>query len=112
MRVRILTSAFEDLTFGRAFYEAQGQGLGDYFFDSVFSEIDSLAPVHRMIDVADERPRGSHASHTKNPIALHDVFFRVGGAGAGQTEGNLEINSNDTIVDHTWIWRADHGAGR
>ena len=21
-----------------------------------------------------------------------------------------EINSNDTIVDHTWIWRADHGA--
>ncbi len=27
------------------------------------------------------------------------------------TEGNLEINSNDTIIDHTWIWRADHGAG-
>jgi hypothetical protein len=24
---------------------------------------------------------------------------------------NLEINSNDTIVDHTWIWRADHGSG-
>jgi hypothetical protein len=24
---------------------------------------------------------------------------------------NLTINSNDTIVDHTWIWRADHGAG-
>jgi hypothetical protein len=23
----------------------------------------------------------------------------------------LEINSNDTIVDHTWIWRADHGSG-
>ena len=22
-----------------------------------------------------------------------------------------EINSNDTIVDHTWIWRADHGTG-
>jgi hypothetical protein len=24
---------------------------------------------------------------------------------------NLLINSNDTIVDHTWIWRADHGSG-
>ena len=24
---------------------------------------------------------------------------------------NSEINSNDTIVDHTWIWRADHGSG-
>jgi hypothetical protein len=55
-------------------------------------------------------PEGSHGDHTRNPITLHDVFFRVGGAGVGSTEGNLRINSNDTIVDHTWIWRADHGA--
>jgi hypothetical protein len=54
--------------------------------------------------------KGSHGDHTRNPITLHDVFFRVGGAGVGRTEGNLRINSNDTIVDHTWIWRADHGA--
>jgi hypothetical protein len=53
----------------------------------------------------------SKASHAKNPISLHDVFFRVGGAGIGRAMINLEINSNDTIVDHTWIWRADHGAG-
>jgi hypothetical protein len=56
-------------------------------------------------------PQGSHASHSGNPISLHDVFFRDGGAGVGRTIGNLEINSNDTIVDHTWIWRADHGSG-
>jgi len=56
-------------------------------------------------------PQASGASHNKNPICLHDVFFRVGGAGVGRTRGNLEINSNDTIVDHTWIWRADHGSG-
>jgi len=43
MKVRILTSAFNDLAAGRAFYESQGQGLGDRFFDSVFSDIDSLA---------------------------------------------------------------------
>src|SRR5277367_6245070 len=43
MKVRILTSAFNDLAAGRVFYEAQGEGLGDYFFDSVFSDIDSLA---------------------------------------------------------------------
>ena len=24
-------------------YEDQGEGLGDYFFDSVFSDVDSLA---------------------------------------------------------------------
>lgn len=55
-------------------------------------------------------PEGSKGDHAKNPIALHDVFFRVGGAAEGRTEGNLEINSCNTIVDHTWIWRADHGA--
>jgi hypothetical protein len=56
-------------------------------------------------------PRGSKADHAKNPIVLHDVFFRVGGAGVGRTAINLEINSSHTIVDHTWIWRADHGSG-
>ncbi|MGB6690651.1 MAG: coagulation factor 5/8 type domain-containing protein [Terracidiphilus sp.] len=53
----------------------------------------------------------SHASHAANPTCLFDVFFRVGGAGVGRTKVNLLINSNDAIVDHTWIWRADHGAG-
>ncbi len=56
-------------------------------------------------------PQGSHASHAKNPIFLHDVFFRVGGAGVGSAKVNLRVNSNNTIIDHTWIWRADHGAG-
>jgi len=56
-------------------------------------------------------PEGSRARHAKDPIALHDVFFRVGGAGVGRAKVNLRINSNDTLVDHTWIWRADHGAG-
>jgi hypothetical protein len=56
-------------------------------------------------------PEGSKADHRKDPISLHDVFFRVGGAGAGRTRENLEVNSNDTIIDHTWIWRADHGRG-
>jgi hypothetical protein len=56
-------------------------------------------------------PEESKASHARNPISLHDVFFRVGGAGVGRAKVNLAINSNDTIVDHTWIWRADHGKG-
>jgi hypothetical protein len=56
-------------------------------------------------------PEGSKAGHAADPISLHDVFFRVGGAGVGRAEVNLRINSNDTIIDHTWIWRADHGAG-
>jgi hypothetical protein len=61
---------------------------------------------HNLLEIG---PDGSKARHMKNPITLHDVFFRVGGAGAGRTEGSLRVNANDTIVDHTWIWRADHG---
>ncbi len=53
---------------------------------------------------------GSHLRHRTDPILLADVFFREGGAVVGKTVENLEINANDTIIDHTWIWRADHGA--
>ena len=56
-------------------------------------------------------PDGSSADHTANPTVLNDVFFRVGGAAAAQASTNLSINANNTIVDHTWIWRADHGTG-
>ncbi len=52
---------------------------------------------------------GSHLGHAADPISLHDIFFRVGGAGVGKTAANLVIDSNNTIVDDTWIWRADHG---
>ena len=38
-----------------------------------------LSPILMQVGEA-----GSHASHAKNPISLHDVFFRVGGAGTGQ----------------------------
>ncbi|MFA5043081.1 MAG: type II toxin-antitoxin system RelE/ParE family toxin [Kiritimatiellia bacterium] len=43
MRIKILCAAVEDMHAGRLFYEKQGQGLGEYFFDSLFSDIDSLA---------------------------------------------------------------------
>ena len=43
MKIQILTSAVKDLEEGRIFYEKQGGGLWDYFFDTLFSDIDSLA---------------------------------------------------------------------
>ena len=42
MKIKILSSAIEDLHDGRLFYDKQGEGLGEYFFDSLFSDIDSL----------------------------------------------------------------------
>ena len=43
MKVSILPSAFNDLVEGRVFYDSQGEYLGDYFFNTLFSELDSLA---------------------------------------------------------------------
>ncbi len=43
MKLRILSSACNDLASGRAFYDRQGEGLGDYFFNSVFADMDSVA---------------------------------------------------------------------
>ncbi|MFJ9084049.1 coagulation factor 5/8 type domain-containing protein [Streptomyces sp. NPDC102384] len=56
-------------------------------------------------------PKGASADHSANPITVQDVFVRIGGAGAGKATTSLVVNARHTIVDHTWIWRADHGDG-
>lgn len=51
MKVRILRPALEDLAEGRRFYDRQSAGVGDYFFDSLFADIDALAlygGIHRL----------------------------------------------------------------
>lgn len=50
-------------------------------------------------------------SHFQNPITLHDVFFRVGGATIGNATSSVIINSNHVIGDNLWVWRGDHGNG-
>ncbi|MFI6072695.1 ricin-type beta-trefoil lectin domain protein [Actinoplanes sp. NPDC051343] len=56
-------------------------------------------------------PAGSSLSHSSNPTVLSDVFVRIGGAVAGKATTSMQINSNNVIGDHSWIWRADHGNG-
>jgi hypothetical protein len=48
---------------------------------------------------------------TSDPSALQDVFFRIGGAEAGQATVSLSVGGNNTILDDIWAWRADHGNG-
>ncbi|MBI4027931.1 MAG: type II toxin-antitoxin system RelE/ParE family toxin [Verrucomicrobia bacterium] len=51
MNIHILDKAEEDLVEGVEFYEAQQSGLGSYFRDSLYSDIDSLrlyAGIHRV----------------------------------------------------------------
>lgn len=42
MKVRVLSSAARDLLDGYRFYEKQAPGIGEYFLDALFSDIDSL----------------------------------------------------------------------
>jgi len=42
MRVKILRSATDDLIEGYRFYEQCSRGVGAYFIDSLYSDIDSL----------------------------------------------------------------------
>ena len=51
MKVEILDEAQQDLVDGFRFYESQSEDLGDYFLDSLFSDIDSLqlyAGIHAV----------------------------------------------------------------
>jgi hypothetical protein len=82
--------------------DADGIEIAGLLFDA------GIETSPTLLEIGHEKSKTGHAS---NPISLHDVFFRVGGAGVGRTKVNLLINSNDVIVDHTWIWRADHGEG-
>lgn len=51
MKIEILDIAMGDLRNGQQFYERQQEGLGAYFLDSLFSDIDALllyAGIHQQ----------------------------------------------------------------
>jgi len=52
MQIKILSSAESDLEEGYRFYESNSPGLGDYFLDSLYSDIGSLTifgGIHPMV---------------------------------------------------------------
>jgi hypothetical protein len=62
-----------------------------------------------LLQVGASRAGGTHDAN--DPTLLQDIFFRVGGAAAGQATNSLIVNADNTILDDIWAWRADHGAG-
>ncbi len=54
---------------------------------------------------------GPHAADPADPTALQDVFFRIGGPHVGRATTSLVVNSDNTVLDDVWAWRADHGNG-
>lgn len=52
---------------------------------------------------------GTATSDPANPTTLSDVYFRIGGPHIGKADITLQVNSDHVLIDHTWVWRADHG---
>ncbi len=55
------------------------------------------------------KKHGKSKGSPNNPTTLSDVYFRVGGPHIGKTDIALEVNSDHVLIDHTWVWRGDHG---
>jgi len=73
VKVEILDEVERDLVEGYRFYESQAVGLGDYFLDSLFSDIDSL----RLYAGIHPRYFGHHRLLSKRfPFA---VYYKVVG---------------------------------
>lgn len=82
---------------------AQGVLLSGLLFDAGAQK----SPVLLQVGSRD----GENESDGADPSALHDVFFRIGGAAAGKATKSLVVNSDNVILDDIWAWRADHGNG-
>jgi hypothetical protein len=62
-----------------------------------------------LLQLGSGHPRSDNDA--SDPTALHDVFFRIGGATPGSATTSLVVNSKNVILDDIWAWRADHGNG-
>jgi len=54
---------------------------------------------------------GGGTDDRNDPSLVQDIFFRIGGAEAGQATNGMVVNADNAILDDVWAWRADHGAG-
>jgi len=82
---------------------AKGMLISGIIFDAGATN----SPV--LLQVGSGHPRSDNVA--SDPTALHDVFFRIGGATAGKATISLVVNSDNVILDDIWAWRADHGTG-
>lgn len=71
--------------------------------------MDSLNSTTYQVRIGNE---GANADHSSDPILLSDITCRVGGVQSKniQIQASMQLNSNNVVGDHFWLWRADHGS--
>jgi hypothetical protein len=80
--------------------DVEGVILAGFMFDA--------GPVNSPV-LLEVGKKNSHKSNAENPTTLSDIFFRIGGATLGKATTSLVVNSDNVLLDHLWVWRADHG---
>ena len=98
MNVEILDEAQQDLMEGFRFYESQSRGLGDYFVDSLFSDIDSLqiyAGIHSVhlgyYRLGPSPPAGRAASMRRNGSTTQRFAEKDKGRGKETERGSASM---------------------
>jgi hypothetical protein len=98
VRIEILPEAQDDLITGFRFYEGRGSGLGSYFLNSLFEDVNSLA-MHGGVHA---KVFGYHRSLSKRfPFA---IYYRV-------EDGLVRVRAIlDCRRNPSWIRRRVRGA--
>jgi len=89
--------------------DVSGVVVAGVTFDAGAQEADSLLVVGKKSNGNGHHRGASSKDAATNPTTLSDVYFRVGGPHVGSVDTALVINSDNVLIDHAWVWRADHG---
>jgi hypothetical protein len=91
--------------------DVKGVEISGLIFDAGPANSPVLLQVGTQHAANGEARQHNDWSDPADPTAIHDVFFRIGGPHLGKATVSLEVNADNAILDDTWAWRADHGAG-
>ena len=83
MKIQIVDRAEDDLVDGYNFYEDQASGLGIYFLDCIYSDVESLvlyAGIHRIVHknyrrlLSERFPFAIYYTVSGDEIKIHAIF--------------------------------------
>lgn len=92
MNVEIRNEAHHDIAEGVAFYDRQGHGAGDYFYQRIFEDIDSLSETAGIHEV--------HFGYFRKIASRHPflIYYRLITTGA-EVVAVLVGRSNPSDID-------------
>jgi hypothetical protein len=92
--------------------DVPGVRVAGLLFDAGPAAGNELANASEALLVVGEGGFTATPEMEASPIVLSDVIVRVGGLPTDvpyKAKNGIVINADYTLLDHAWIWRADHG---